>query len=75
MGKVDKEYVEGQLARRPAWSEIEGVLRDKADLATVERLNLHKVRGLRNDDNILVSAQTHVEFKRNCMKCPTSLSG
>lgn len=45
MGKVDKEYVEGQLARRPAWSEIEGVLRDKADLATVERLNLHKVRG------------------------------
>jgi hypothetical protein len=35
--------VEAQLSRRPAWSELEGLLRDKADMATVERLNLHKV--------------------------------
>ena len=41
--KVDKDQVDAQLSRRPTWTEIEGVMREKADIGGLERIAMQKV--------------------------------
>jgi len=41
--KVDKDQFDSQLSRRPTWTEVEGVMREKADIASLERIAIQKV--------------------------------
>lgn len=40
--EIPKDYLDYQLSRRPTWTEVEAILRDKADISMIERLGIHK---------------------------------